>query len=208
MPDIQEYANRVRARLYAYRSLGFTLHNAPFEQSNRLTSFLILNTFNAWAEFCRNYYLAGVRGFTTHSGVAVSTSLANNTPIQVAMQHAKLILYPKWVPAPLARRDEPAWHSRKYFLKVCQGVKFTNYSQVSAALALKSTSYEDIWSYRNFYAHRNEDTALQALSIARRQKIIGAHPTTCASAIIPGAATNFVESWAYDLDLTVAMMMK
>jgi hypothetical protein len=55
----------------------------------------------------------------------------------------------------------------------------SHYAEVEAALGISTRVFEDLPTFRNFYAHRNEDSARKAVELARRYYLITGfrHPT-------------------------------
>ena len=107
----------------------------------------------------------------------------------------------------VTRRDEPTWHSRREVLKVGRIVALSNLPQLQTALALPSAVIEDLPTVRNFYAHRNCETAVKV------RKLMGGyvmptqtHPTEFLRRSVLGRPVSVLEEWIEELDNVVSAM--
>ena len=207
MRDVGELSRRSRLRLWALVQLAKGLRSAPFMVADRDVSFICIEALNIWAEFNRSYVLAAVRRTRTSSGTLVQTSLPSNTRSDAAMRYVIGRLRRKKPRGRITRRDEPTWHSRRALLGVGRIVALSNLAQLQAALALPSAAIDDLPTARNFYAHRNGETA------AKVEKLMGryvmptqVHPTEFLRKSALGRPASVLEDWLGELDDVVSAM--
>ena len=112
---------------------------------------------DAWARFCRKLVILSALGRTTTlGGVPLSACSAAVTRHSLVVP-ALLATYKK-------RRHEPRWADATECIDAAQRLNIKNFSTVSAALAATNSPADKIRRVRNFYAHRGEATAYDALS--------------------------------------------
>lgn len=145
--------------------------------------FVVIEAQNLWGNFVRSYLLSLLAMPKRSKGGRVR--LGNKsvlTPGDVVHVAAKAVRGPT-ASAPTTRREEPAWHDINVLVKACGALQPSHQTDVYAALSLQSRAFSDLPTFRNFYAHRNEESAQKAIQLARRQYLItgAGHPTEALS---------------------------
>lgn len=172
------------------RRLGDAPHRATFGAIDPLVASVILDLANSWSEFSRSLYFMLVEQPVTCAGVIVKTS---NATVRSRNDAAREIIRvkKKWVIArkpsgPFTRIDEPSWIDPVTLVDGVNLLGASNALQVSAALS-NPKALVGLRSLRNFYAHRNESTARNALKVGPGYTILGVrHPTSLALAFAYG----------------------
>ena len=183
------------------------LRSAPFAVADRQVSFICINALNTWAEFNRSYILAAVRRTRTNSGTLVKTSLHPSTGPDAVMRYVIMRMSKRPLRGNVTRRDEPTWHSRRDLIKVGRIVALSNLAQVQAALALPSAAIDDLPTARNFYAHRNGETAAKITNLMGRYVMpTQDHPTEFLRMSVLGRPCSVLEEWIEELDVVVSAM--
>lgn len=139
----------------------------------------VIEAHNTWCNFLRAYLLSYLVAPRNRLGVRVRLqNLAIGTPGDLLHAAVKACRGPA-AQAPTERRDEPAWHDIQNFLRACAALNPTNLAHVHAVLSSQTRVFSDLPTFRNFYAHRNEETAARAINLARRYYLITGvrHPT-------------------------------
>ncbi len=62
--------------------------------------------------------------------------------------------------------DEPRWHKANTLLDLSSDLKYSNESDVRAAMGIPTRVFSDLPVFRHFFAHRSERTAGPALMLA------------------------------------------
>lgn len=139
--------------------------------SDRRLAYVVIEVQNTWSNFARAFLLSMLCAPRRRSGNRVVLgNLTATTPgalLLVATHACK-----PTSPPPLERRDEPSWHDTGNFLKACTALAPSNLAEIQAALSLQARVFSDLPVFRNFYAHRNEETAARAVGVARRTYLI------------------------------------
>ena len=118
---------------------------------------------NLWHGFSRALYLSAA--FRARDGAGVRLTLSKVSQAQSvdeALTHAIRRCKPrKRVPAKPAWTwfDEPSWAKVANLLDSLDAIGSSNTPHVSAALSATPSVFEHVNAFRNFYAHRNEQTA-------------------------------------------------
>ena len=207
MPNLVKLSRRSRRRLRTLVELAFDLRSAPFAVADRRVSFICIEALNTWAEFNRSYVLAAVRRTRTNGGTLMETSLPPSTRPDAVMRYVITRLRSKEPKEKLTRRDEPTWHSRRELIKVGRIVALSNLAQLQAALALPSAVIDDLPTARNFYAHRNYETAVKLKNLMGRYVMpTQAHPTELLRRSVLGRPVSVLEEWIEELDDVVSAM--
>ena len=206
MRRLDRLERRVRTHLQTLVRLTKKMPNVPREEADRTASFVCLEALNIWAEFTRTYFVCALANSVTSSGSIVATSFPRGISIESALRNIPIVL--NRVPSGrLSRRDEPTWHSRRNFLRIAQLVGLTNLGQVQAALSLPSRVIDDLPTVRNFFAHRNQETATKVFRLSRRYGIARVnHPTELVRSVVPGRPATIIEDWLAELDHVVKNM--
>ena len=179
---------------------GSGLTNAERDQ---LVARSVIGAMNSYDRFCRYLYVSSAMGARDASGVRV-VSRADRQPSEIAaVQHAFSTLNPHIQPA--ARRQEPDWKVPAQLLASLSAVNAANQADVAAALSAQTKAIHTLPVFRNFYAHRGQDTAVRAQNQARRLAITPSHPTDILMST-SFSVDPLVVDWIFDLQTIVDMM--
>ncbi len=92
----------------------------------------------------------GMPGLTIHDAIGLAISII--TP------------WNSFVPGTIPdRRREPTWHDPNTLLRIAASQAFSHRSDIVAAFSTGSRTFQDLPRFRNYFAHRNDDT----LKVAR-----------------------------------------
>jgi hypothetical protein len=161
-----------RRRLLRLRALASTALTVAGADNDRSLSYVVIETHNLWGNFARSYTLSCLHSPARISKARVTlTNAAIQTPGAVLLEAARVQRGPA-APAPTSRRDEPPWHDVTIFLRTCGAIGCSHYPDVQSAMSLHTRVFQDLPAFRNFYAHRNEETAERAVRIARANYLI------------------------------------
>jgi hypothetical protein len=137
-------------------------------RQDHLTSYCVIELHNAWYAFSRSLYLSTCLGARDSSGSRVGVSKVRRATTEAealghAVRRCKSWRY-KATKTQWSWLDEPAWARSSNLLDALDEVGAANYAQVSASLSLPGATQvlEHLADFRNFYAHRGEDTRSRA----------------------------------------------
>jgi hypothetical protein len=96
-------------------------------------------------------------------GTRVNGGTIAGVPFKKAIDLAITTLNPR-APSRLnrTRREEPPWQKPKTLLDLATDFKFSNQKQINAAFGYGFRVFDDLPKFRNFFAHRNEETSGKA----------------------------------------------
>lgn len=149
-----------------------------------ITTFVVIETQNTYSNFSRNYFLSCTRNPKLISGIKVSCDPSIGS-YKSALDTAMKSLRPKtFQKGNYSRFDEPQWHLPKTLCTSCQEIKCSHITQITNAFSLPVKVFDDLPKFRNFYAHRNDDTIIKPRQIASNWGIPSRqHPTDILSSI-------------------------
>lgn len=175
---------------------------------DRQLAYVVVESLNLWANFSRSYALSCLfRPKRIAKGRVRVGNAAITMPAAVFLLAAQQRRGPA-AAAPTSRREEPAWHERDLLLKTCLAMGCSHVADVQAALSGNTTVFEDLPAFRNFFAHRNDESARKAIALARRQYlIIGArHPTSALSMPAYKRTQPLILDWLDDMQIVMEFL--
>lgn len=171
-------------------------------------AYVVIEAQNLWANFLRSYLLSCLFSPRRIRGDRVALGNAMiRLPGDLLHAAAKAQKGPT-AAAPTARREEPAWHDVNVFLRTCQDIQCSHLIDVQTALSVSTRAFYDIPVFRNFYAHRNEESAQKALALARKQYLITTvrHPTDALATPALKRPQALILDWLDDLDVVMELL--
>ena len=184
--NLQRLRLSASANLVRLRHLAFQASIGPqVRQTDLIVSHVAIQAITTWSNFTRAYYLSLVLHPKLESGnrVIVDALYRRITFDQaigyaIAQFNRKARARPSgaWDP-----RHEPPWRRTDVLDALCSAnlLDASHYAQVQAALAVPTAAFSDLPLFRNFYAHRNHDTATLAMQRAPQYGIPATlHPTS------------------------------
>lgn len=199
-------AGRRLARLRAHAAIGLDRGTSRSDRDKHL-GFVILEAQNVWANFIRSYLLSLLVTPKRINGGRVSLgNKAIVTPGDLLHLAAKAAKGPI-APAPTTRREELG-HDVNVLVRTCSALQPSNETDVHSALSVQARVFYDLPTFRNFYAHRNEESAKKAIELARQQYLItGArHPTEALSSPAMRRPQALVLDWLDEMQAVMELL--
>jgi hypothetical protein len=183
-------------RILADSAIGLT-----WAESDRIMSYVTIECLNGWANFARAYFLSCTLSPWRKNGSQITLSDRTirtfDDAIKAAMQKCKPWI---WRRGTWDRRDEPAWHVPKTFIDSCNQIGCSNYTDILNAFSIPTQVFEHLPTFRNFYAHRNDYTAIKAKNIARYYSIVAReHPSRILLTPAYGRPQTLILDWIDDI---------
>jgi hypothetical protein len=171
-----------------------------------MVSYITIELVNLWAEFCRAYYLSTamhakrlVGGPVTHAQASIQLK---DDAIRFACTTADPRLAGK--PGPFTRWDEPAWHDVPVFRRLMTALSPSSLNNIYAALSQPVRVLPDIITFRNFFAHRSENTATKVRRLARRYRLqTDQHPVDTLASYPPGRPQPLLVDFVDEMRLLI-----
>ncbi|WP_040491094.1 hypothetical protein [Ilumatobacter nonamiensis] len=162
----------------------------------------VIEAMNSYDRFCRYLFLSSALGARGADGERVVESGDRMRTHDEAIDRAFYYKYPHRTTR--TPREELDWKVPAELIRSLRSVSAKNVSQVEAALSADSQAVHRLPVFRNFYAHRGQDTALKALGVGRQLSILGGHPTDVL--LHSRDIDELVVDWLFDLQSIVDMM--
>lgn len=208
-----KYLSRLRHKtnerhLKKLNILAHEVSSLPWPESDRIASFITIQCLNAWANFARAYFLSCTLSPWREKGLQITL---NNSAIHTfddAIDAAIRKCKP-WIPQQgnWKRRDEPAWHIPETLIKSCEEICCSNRTEIREALSGQTEVFDHLSTFRNFYAHRNDDTAVKAKQIARSYSIsLRSHPSEILLTPAYDRPQILILDWIDDIEAIVELL--
>jgi hypothetical protein len=180
-------------------------HLIPWRTESE-TSAIAIYLHNTWTNACRWYLVSCISGARSKSGVEIScptgiTRVDDALMLAIRSYNPKVQFGPKgsWRP-----RDEPPWNSPPTLLVIAKRSGLTNEQDLVTALSAGYRVFDDLPRFRNYFAHRNQDTRANAIALAPRYGVgVTSKPSDVLLAIHPTAAESVIENWSAETTLTL-----
>lgn len=195
-------------RLARLRSCALDGLANPGPKQDRQFAYVVIEALNLWANFSRSYVLSCLfRPKRITKGRVRIGNAAITTPAALFLLAAQIRRGPA-AAAPTSRRDEPSWHERDLLIKTCLGMACSHAADVQGALSGNTTVFEDLPAFRNFYAHRNDESAQKAVALVKRQYLIVGvrHPTGALSTPAYKRTQPLLLDWLDDMQIVMEFL--
>lgn len=197
-----------RVRRLRGRALAAVNLVGPSFEKDRDIAFVVIELQNLWGNFVRAYLLSLLRSPKRALNGRVSLGNAAITTPGDLLHLAARSTLGATARAPVGRRDEPAWHDVSVLVKTCNALKPSHEAHVYASMSLSGRAFYDLPAFRNFYAHRNDESAGKALGLARRQYLITGikHPTEALCVPARRRPQALILDWTDEIDATIQLL--
>jgi hypothetical protein len=198
LPKLYGVANR---RLTRLRNLFPPPYANIDARRDRIIAFVAIEALNLWASFARSYYISCVGHARTSAGARVSLAMAFPST-QDAIDYAVVTLTNRNpAGAPFSRRDEPVWHDALTLSKLSTSLMFSIDLTVQMAAAYPTTVFRFLPVFRNFFAHRNDDTFRKTQAAAHQLAVPGGRmrPSQVLSTAPVGGVGPLLADWLDDI---------
>jgi hypothetical protein len=173
-----------------------------------VVAYAAIEAHNLWASFARAFYLSCVLRATRETGIPITITAPGLLTTSDAIQYAVRLLKPRLTTGPpFTRRDEPVWHDPNTLLKLLSSLGASNLLEVQAALSYPTKVFRLLPTVRNFFAHRNEETAQKSSGVARSLGLSGKlKPGEVLCSVLPGRPQNVLADWLDDLRAVMTLL--
>ncbi len=159
---LQASALRRLSRLRAV-ALRASVGNLTTMDREAIVTYAVIELLSCWSSFSRYLYLSTAMGALDGQETPITLGVPRSTSVGAAMTHAIAKNKP-WVVAnkkgpPWTWSDEPSWARTSVLLNSLDAISSSNRPKVVAGLAFQTYVFAHLPDFRNFFAHKNEDTA-------------------------------------------------
>jgi hypothetical protein len=194
-------------RLLRLRTLVHTFSPPIDTESDRTVAFVAIEALNLWNAFARSYYLSCAFGAKLRSGQKVRLSISGLQVSGSAIRAAIASSGRRIPTGRIRRRDEPSWHDVQFLLQLFVFIGSSHLSQIQRALSYPTDVFTFLPTVRNFFAHRNEDTAEKVRNASQRFGIYG--PSKACDIVCswrPTRPQNVLGDWLDDMRTVISFM--
>lgn len=165
---------------------------------------LILELDNLYIESLRAFTLASMGGARCRSGQSTNPTTRFMDQGQAAafiLQTLNPTAFAKLgAPGTVNRKKEPSIRNLADVEKVLSRLGTTNVPSVRTAAAYPSTFVDLLPTFRNFFAHRNQDTTRKVKTKIRSLGVVASeHPANLLFAMIPTRPVRVCEDWFLEM---------
>lgn len=193
--QLQDLRIRSKVRLVQLVDSVNASHTSHLREADTYVSKACIESVNIWTNFSRSLYLSCALRCTTNSGQKIAPETHSFA------SKADALLYAQQLVGRRGRgRNEPVWHDEANLRKLFQALRLQNMQSLSASQSTSSNCLKVLPTIRNFYAHRNEETANKAKRVLLRAGYTyTGHPTTTILQRLPGNPNIFMCELLLDL---------
>jgi hypothetical protein len=143
-------------------ALRASVGNIPGMDREALVTYVVIELLSCWSSFSRYLFLSTAMGALDGQETPINLGVPQSTSVDAAMTHAIARNKP-WVVTkkgpPWTWSDEPSWARTSVLLNSLDAIGSSNRPKVVAGLAFQTNVFAHLPDFRNFFAHKNEDTA-------------------------------------------------
>ena len=202
---------RKKIRRYS-REIDFALENwseLSFIERERRTSNVSIGLLNLWSNFSRAYYISSFCGAKYARGRSVYGPLIVSTEAEAigfAIIEYNLKAKPKndglW-----DRRSEPKWHDKNFLMRITSAADLCLATRVKEAFSAGQKVFDHLPVFRNYYAHRNQQTLKAVQNLAPLYGFsVQEKPTDVLMEISKGRKYSVLDGWLNEIDITVEFL--
>jgi hypothetical protein len=194
------------------RTLADEASRLAWPESDQKISYVAIECLNTWANFSRAYFLSCTLLPWREKGSRITCNISIRTfndAIDAAMRKCKRRVWDREVQkrGNWGRRDEPTWHDRNILIKSCEEIGCSNQTEILNAFSIQPKVFDHLPTFRNFYAHRNDDTAMKAKRVARSYSIpTPGHPSKILLTPAYGRPQILILDWIDDIHTIVELL--
>jgi hypothetical protein len=178
--------------------------------SERQVAYAMIEALSSWSAFIREFYLScalfqprTIRGNpVTHSSLAIADEFTALCGALGALGQTYALT--RSVSArTVSPRDEPTWHDPSTLVRLSSNIGLSNSTSVLAAFAYPTTFFRDAPAVRNFYAHRNAESAARVSRLAAREynMLTVRRPSELITTLFHSRGQTLLEEWLEDIRL-------
>ena len=168
---------------------------------------ITIEALNTWINFSRSFYLScSTLCPKTSNGNRVTTDV-RVTDFNDAIGRAIRLVNSRARPDSSGiwdRRDEPTWRKPSTLIDVCSNIGCSNILNIRDGLSAQQTFFSDLPDFRNFYAHRNQQTEFAAMQKAPTYSISATlRPSDILRAFPINESSRLLEKWLDEIKFTI-----
>jgi len=203
--DLSKLHDAVNSRLRRLRRC-YNAGADPAAGRPELVPHSVIELDNLVLSAMRVLLISSIRNTRTLSGARVRSSVLLRGEGEIAAFMLSVLNNKTFArlgsPIQIHRWQEPTVRDPRELERVFSAANLTNTPSLQNALALNTTLFSSLATFRNFYAHRNEDTWRKA----RRKAIdMGVYASGSVDdfvkSFVPGRAVRIYEDWLDDAEL-------
>lgn len=193
------------------RDLGSVSAAASSHETEVRVGYIAINLLNCWSNFIRTYYISCASGALSPSGAIISSDLTTgaatfNDLLGRAITHFNSKAVPK-IDGSWDSRYEPTWHDSATIIALAKEFNFTNLADITAAFTFGYTAHRNLVVFRNYYGHKNANTARKAQNLAPYYSIpSNLKPTNILLSPPPSTAGSLLEVWRTEFSDTIGYL--
>lgn len=201
--DLAKVRHGARRRL---AKIGVAAKYCPKDDAvrrNATLTWAVIELDNLIISLARQFLVSSLMRCRTSTGSRVQHTQPTMSQVDAAFFIMSVLepkKYSKLIGSSLSRRDETVIRDPTRIMKVAAAAGLSNSASILTALSFPTQVFNEISKVRHFYAHRNQETAGAAVSLALGR---GLPPPLQAWDVVamplPGGPYCLLDEWLYDL---------
>ena len=204
--SLEDLGTSASRRLLRLRLLVESLVPPLKADHDRLVAFVVIEALNLWASFARSFYISCLLRAFRPSGTRVTIRATGIKRSGDAISFAMTQMGRKR-PPPWKRRDEPVWRDPQTLIRLFSASGASNLPQVLTAFSYPPAVFGQLPVARNFFAHRNDETAAEVANLARSLLLsTKLRPLEVVCSRLSGRPQNVLADWLDDLRNVIELL--
>jgi hypothetical protein len=208
--NLAQLHNKASHALSKLRVLAAVASSLSSSENHQVLAYVTIECQTTVSHFMRAYFLSCTLFAETESKITISCDPGIRTFDDAIYASAC-----RWKPNANFRlgriklRDEPPWHNPNTLLNSCAEISCSNYTDIQAAFSVPTNAFSHLTKFRNFYAHRNDETVNIAKNLASHYSIrTDRHPNKILCTPSLGRPQILILDWIDDIKQTFELLCK
>lgn len=198
--DLEHLRSATEKRLADLESMTPGSRVLGSKQLDRTCAFVCIELLNCWVNFSRSLYFSSCFHAKDLNGTRIQTSKQLRRFADAQFFAAQRFTQRQLIVGRIDHRTEPNWVSKDTVNILLSEIGASNSVAVASALTFPNRVLIDLATVRNFYAHRNSQTASKVGKLGVNYGMrSGVAATDLCIAYAPGRPQSVVRDWIAEL---------
>ena len=177
---------------------------------DRRIAYATIESLSVWSSFAREYYLSCawltarcIGGARVFPGIMPFNSERDAILFAISVLKPPQVYQRASSAGQISPRDEPVWHDNATLVRLWESLSFSNITSVASSFSYPTTFFRHCPPVRNFFAHRNFETAQKVRRLASGSPYLAGTRGAAefVGTLLPGRQQTLIEEWIDDLRL-------
>ena len=205
-PRVEQVSRVAFQRIHRLRLLAREVVVPLDSQSRRALAYVVIESSTIWLEYSKAYYFFSAMKALDRQGTRISHQQAfvdEDDALGYAINVARPLVKRK---PRYSHRDHPDWRAPGVINKLLEAMKASSLSAWQLGMGMQSHAPSDVFTMRNFFAHKNEESAVKARRLRTHYGVTqNLSPCELLANVPPQSQQPLVREWLDDLTAMVTL---